>query len=112
MVWYAEKQARDGFVMSAAVWPFDQGPRVAAITTRQVLDDGLPILRVTHYSDDHDWAFVCGTTDATEDGRVICMETALNLDSTLRTIADLPLGWTAWRERVGDVWHRFRAEQA
>jgi hypothetical protein len=41
--------------MLAKNWPFDQGPNVAAITTRQVLDNGLPILGVTHYSDDHAW---------------------------------------------------------
>jgi hypothetical protein len=98
--------------MPADDWPFDQGLRVAAITTRQVLKDGLPILRVTHYSEDHDWAFVCGTTDATEDGRVIAMEEALQIDPTLRTIADLPPGWTAWREAVGAPWHRSPDEQA
>jgi hypothetical protein len=99
-------------VMPADDWPFDQGPRVAAVTTRQVLKDGLPILRVTHYSDDHDWAFVCGTTDATEDGRVIAMEEALRIDPTLRTIADLPPGWTAWREQAGGSWRRFQNEEA
>jgi hypothetical protein len=98
--------------MPADDWPFDQAPNVAAITTRQVLEDGLPILCVTHYSDDHDWAFVCGTTDATEDGRVITMEEALNLDPTLRTIADLPPGWTAWRQQVGAAWHRSRDQHA
>jgi hypothetical protein len=92
-------------------WPFDQGPRAAAITTRQVLNDGLPIRRVTHYSDEHDWAFVCGTTDATEDGRVIVMEEVLRIDPTLRTIADLPPGWTACREHVGGQWNRFPNEQ-
>jgi hypothetical protein len=94
--------------MSVSDWPFDQGPCVAAITTRQVLDDKLPILRVTHYADDHDWAFVCGTTNSTTDGRVIAMEEALRLDETLRTVADLQPGWTAWREHVGGDWHRFR----
>lgn len=94
-------------------WPFDQGPRLAAITTRQVLTDGLPILRVTHYSDDHDWAFVCGTTDAwDEDGRVIAMATALKLDPTLRSIADLPPGWSAWREHLGAPWNRYENEEA
>lgn len=89
-------------------WPFDQEPRVAAITTRHVLTNGRPILRVTHYADDEDWAFVCGTTDAIEDGRVVAMESVLELDPTLRTIADLPPGWSAWRERVGALWHRCR----
>src|SRR5690348_114185 len=93
-------------------WPFDQAPNVAAITTRQVIKDGLPILRVTHYSDDHSWAFVCGTTDAEADGRVIGMGEALEIDPTLRDIADMPPGWTAWREKIGGVWQRFPNEKA
>src|SRR4051794_29600310 len=88
-------------------WPFDQARDVAATTTRQVLSDGLPILRVTHYSDDHAWAFVCGTTDDKTDGRVIAMEEALKIDPTLSDIADLPPGWTAWRKELGGAWHRF-----
>jgi hypothetical protein len=87
-------------------WPFDQAPNVAAITTRQVIEQKFPILCVTHYSDDHSWGFVCGTTDATEDGRVIGMSEALEIDPTLREIADLPPGWTARREKVGCMWQR------
>ena len=37
---------------------------------------------------------------------VIGMGTALNLDPTLRSVADLPPGWTASRARVGDAWVR------
>jgi len=91
---------------SSSDWPFDQAPNVAAITTVRVLKDNFPILSVTHYSDDHSWAFTCGTTSNTEDGRVICMHDALELDPTLRTISDLPPGWTAWRERVGAEWDK------
>ena len=87
-------------------WPFDQAPNVTAITTVSVLDDDFPILRVTHYSDDQSWAFVCGTANEVADGRVIGMDCALSIDPTFRTIADLPRGWTAWRERVGDEWQR------
>jgi len=87
-------------------WPFDQAPSVAAITTRQVIKEGLPILTVVHYSDDHSWVFVCGTSNATEDGRVIGMGTALRLDPTLATIADLPPGWWAQRRGVGEAWIR------
>jgi len=71
-----------------------------------VLDDGLPILSVAHYSDDDGWAFVCGTPLNVEDGRVIAMREALSLDPTLRTIADLLPGWKAWREYVGAAWLR------
>lgn len=87
-------------------WPFDQGPRVAALTTAPVLEQGLPVLVVHHYADDHSWAFLCGTTDTTEDGRVIAMATALRLDQTLAGIADLPPGWVAKRAQVGGEWVR------
>ena len=85
-------------------WLFDQGPNVAAITTRQVIEDSFPILTVVHYAGDDSWAFVCGTSNATEDGRVISMRTALKLDPTLVTIADLPPGWCAHRRAIGEPW--------
>jgi hypothetical protein len=89
-----------------SAWPFDQDQNVAAITTRQVLDDGLPILNVVHYPDDDSWGFTCGTTDVTDDIRVIGMGEAVDLDPTLHTIADLPSGWRASREFVGALWNR------
>lgn len=87
-------------------WPFDQAENVAAITTKQVIDDGEPILMVIHYSDDDSWAFLCNTTGKEEDGRVIGMGTALKLDPTLKTIADLPPGWIAERAAVGSAWRK------
>jgi hypothetical protein len=85
-------------------WPFDQAENVAAITTRQVIEEGKPILMVIHYSTDHSWAFLCNTTGDQADGRVIGMGQALKLDPTLRTIADLPPGWIAVRSSVGQKW--------
>ena len=78
---------------------------MAAITTRQVLE-GRPILRVVHYDDDHSWAFTCGTTNDEADGRVISMEEAVTLDSTIREVSDLPPGWRAWRRAAGGKWQR------
>jgi hypothetical protein len=94
-------------------WPFDQAPNVAALTTRQVIEQNLPILMVTHYSDDDSWAFVCGTTgDYENDGRLICMADALGRDSSLRRIADLPPGWSAERDDVDSEWIRYRDSDA
>ncbi len=91
-------------------WPFDQARDCAAITAVNVIERNYPVLRVTHYTDDHSWAFLCGTTNETSDGRVIGMEEALELDPTLAEIADLPPGWSAWREAIGGPWHRARRE--
>lgn len=87
-------------------WKFDQGPNVAAITTKQVLEDGRPILRVTHYSDDDSWAFTCGTTNHSEDGRVVSMAQIVALDSSVKKISDLKPGWKVWRESVGSEWYK------
>jgi hypothetical protein len=93
-------------------WPFDQAPDVACITTVQVSERSFPILQVTHYDDDHCWAFTCGTTDDIDDGRVIAMREALKLDPTIREVADLPPGWSASRERVGGQWTRYEDPEA
>lgn len=94
-------------------WPFDQAPNVAAISTRQVIELNCPILLVTHYEDDDSWAFLCGTTDDhINDGRVIGMGEALDRDPTLRSIADLPSGWSAWREAKDSAWVRYRKTPA
>ncbi len=85
-------------------WPFDQAKNVAAITTRGVLEERLPVLTVIHFSDDHSWAFLCGTMNETSDGRVITMEQAWNIDPSIAEISDLPPGWIAWRSRVGGEW--------
>lgn len=93
-------------------WPFDQEPSAAAITTRQVLREGRPVLCVTHYSDDRSWAFVCGSTNDIHDGLVVGMRCIVEKDPTLVSIADLPPGWSASREAVGSPWERYETEEA
>lgn len=87
-------------------WPFDQAANVAAITTRQVADDGHPVLVVIHYEEDDSWAFLSDSSIAAKDGRVIGMGEALKIDETLASIADLPPGWQAHRVAIGKPWHR------
>ncbi len=90
-------------------WKFDQTENVAALTTKQVLELGLPILRVVRYSDDHSWAFTCGTTNDPNDIRVVGMGEIVRIDQTLGQIADLLPGAGAWRKRVGGEWHRYES---
>ena len=92
-------------------WPFDQGKDVAALTTRQVMKDGLPILHAVHYSDDHSWAFTCGTTDDPDDGMIVCMDHIVDLDPTICTIADLSPGWVAVRTAVGEPWEYYQDDE-
>ena len=93
-------------------WPFDQGENVAALTTRQVLRHGQPILRVIHYSDDHSWAFTCGTTSDPNDALIISMKRIVEHDPTLLSIADLLPGWNAYREAPGSRWKRYQSDKS
>lgn len=87
-------------------WPFDQGRSTEALTTRQVMRGGSPVLQVTHYADDHSWAFTCGTTNETEDAMLVSMEQVISRDPSLFGIADLPPGWSAWRASLDAPWQR------
>jgi hypothetical protein len=40
--------------------------------------------------------------------RVVSLRSIVGLDPTIADIADLPLGWHAWRETQDGDWHRQR----
>jgi len=83
-------------------------PDDIAITTRQVMHGGWPILPVTHDADDGAWQFLNGRgdTDNTESAMVISAAGILGVDPAVAGLADLPLGWRAWRETPDDPWTR------
>lgn len=89
------------------IWNFDQDKNVSAFTTKQVLDDGLPILLVMHNEDDCSWTFLCDSTDNEEDSRLVTMEDIVAMDPSLNEIAEIPPGWVAFRDFVGDEWDKF-----
>ncbi|WP_429933153.1 hypothetical protein [Alteromonas sp. 4B03] len=85
-------------------WNFDQEKNVAALITKQVIIEGFPILQVIHYSDDHSWAFMCGTTSEPSDTMIVSMEQAVAVDSSLHALASLPPGCIASRNLPTDDW--------
>ena len=91
-------------------WPFDDPPNVATITTRQVLEDGFPILFVTHDEDDGGWQVLCGTSNHDDDLRVVGLDCMFQRDPTIAELADLPLGWEASRDSIADPWERRPSE--
>jgi hypothetical protein len=91
---------------AAADWPFADPEYVAAFTTVHVLEGQRPILLVTHDADDGAWQILCDTTNRTEDGRVECLGCLFERDRSIGELADLPLGWRARREAVGQPWTR------
>jgi hypothetical protein len=92
--------------MMDVTWKFDQPPNCAVFTIRGVLDRAEPVLHVTHDEDDHGWQFLGAKSPHESDARVVALEEMLNLDPTLHELADLPVGWHAWRRYLGDQWSR------
>jgi hypothetical protein len=90
-------------------WPFDDAKNLAVITLRQIMKDGQPILHVTHDSDDGGWQFLGWDTPRVEDAMVVAFSEVIRRDSSLKELADLPLGWHAWRRGPNDPWERAEA---
>jgi hypothetical protein len=91
-------------------WPFYEGKNRAVFTTKPVLQDGHPILLVTHDADG-DWQFLCGTTNRPKDGQLVSLGCIYQRDPSIADIADLPQGWIAEREAKESPWRRALAEE-
>lgn len=89
-------------------WPFAEAVNTAAFTTKPVMHGGDPVLLVSH-DEDGDWQFVCGTTNDSADGLIVCLGCAYQRDTSIGEVADLPVGWQAWRSYVGGRWERSRS---
>ena len=87
-------------------WPFEDPPNMAVITTRDILEQGAAILLVSHDEDDGGWQFLPNRELLEADARVVALRSIWMLDPTIGALADLPLGWQAWRNAPGDPWRR------
>lgn len=89
-----------------ADWPFDDPPNVATITTRGILDGSDWIAHVSHDDDDGAWQFI-GTVGAKMDeAMLVGLSHVLESDRSVAELADLPLGWRAWRDGPDSPWKR------
>jgi hypothetical protein len=94
-------------------WAFTDAETTSCFTQKQIVHDGLPVLLVAHDEDDGYWQFLDGSErlEAT-DGVMVTLGSMVERDPTLADLADLPLGWLAWREKVGGPWYRVPNEGA
>lgn len=88
---------------------FYEPKNLGVYTTRRVIEDKYPILYV-HHEKDGDWQFLCGTTNESEDCKLVCLEDIVKLDPTINALFDLPYGWKAERKMVLDMWDRAEAD--
>jgi hypothetical protein len=85
-------------------WRFAESENVAVITLKQILSDGEPILHVTHVDDG--WQFLGWGDAREEDATVVALITIVQLDPSVQELADLPVGWHAWRRTANQPWQR------
>lgn len=88
-------------------WPFREPKNTAVFTTKQVVEDDLSVLYVSHDSDG-DWQFLCGTTNDPDDARVVGLGEIVAAFPSLQDLADLPMGWSAERDSDTDDWIRIK----
>lgn len=86
-------------------WPFDQPKNCAAMSTKPVVFDGEPILYVYHDEDDHGWQFIGEEGGTAENAAVVCMESIVSMDSSVKEVAHIGPGYYAWRETPESPWN-------
>ncbi|RPE09938.1 DUF2185 domain-containing protein [Chitinophaga lutea] len=84
---------------------------VAVFTTRYVYREGKPILYVFHHDEDGAWEFIGSDKSVNEtDYMIIALEEIIKLDPSVLELADLPLGWAAYRDRTDAPWNLYLME--
>ena len=89
-------------------WPFSDPPNVAVFTVQAVFA-GTTIRLVRHDVDEDEcecWQFLTGEPISMSDAMLVGLNTIVKVDPTVRDLADLPVGWQAERESIGDPWTR------
>jgi hypothetical protein len=84
-------------------WEFDQSPDTACFTCKSILA-GAEVLLVSHYEDDHSWAFLDGKPLDMDQALLVSMSSVLSAHPELHELSDLPPGWTAERKGRGLPW--------
>ncbi len=87
-------------------WPFEDPPETEVITLGRVAWGESPLRVVTHDEDDGAWQFLDGDHVTEDDALVISLGEMVQFDPSLASLADLPMGWHAWRADAMDDWQR------
>ena len=89
-------------------WPFQDPPNVAVFTTKEIAERTQCIQYVCHDQEDGAWQFhsIDGAPASEADARLVSLRSILEMDPTIRALADLPLGWCAMRDTEKSEWQR------
>lgn len=91
-------------------WPFPDPEDAEAIILDRIVAGEAPIRLVTRDEDEPSWQFLDGDHVFEEDGLIVRLGEAVQLDPALIEVADLPIGGYAWRAGPGSPWRRGQGE--
>lgn len=94
--------------MSKSTWLFSDPPNVAVIAHRKIVQNGEWIAYVSHDADDGAWQFHIQQSDPVQEGDavLVSLRNIVDIDPSIQALADLPLGWCAWRTQESAQWER------
>lgn len=87
-------------------WPFADPRNVAVFTSKKILNGELWVYYVSHDVEDGAWQFHPYGFTEEKDAAVIGLESMCRLEPAVIELADLPVGWYAWRPNKGGAWIR------
>ena len=89
-------------------WKFSAPPNLAVIVNRKIISGDDWIAHVFHDPDDGGWQFHNSEPGpvSESDAAVVGLSEILELDPRVSELADLPLGWQAWRNSQSSPWQR------
>ena len=89
-------------------WPFLDEKNTAAFTVAHITSGEKTILYVSHDLDDGAWQFHPSESSDDNEPKVVALHRIVQIDPSVSSLADLPMGWAAIRENVDSPWQRFR----
>lgn len=101
------KGEQDRMKVDDPTWLFPDERNVAVFTSKSILHHRDWVYYVTHDQDDGAWQFhpYSGVVPVNE-AVVASLESIVKLDRSLELLADLSVGWHAWRESPDAEWER------
>ena len=90
-----------------AGWKFKDAKNLAVISTRKIFGRDGWIAYVSHDVEDISWQFYGNEAEVDQDELILVgLVEIVELDETVEQLADLPLGWHAWRDTKTSPWKR------
>lgn len=87
---------------------FKESENTACFVCSHIMDRSRPILLASHEKEDGFWQFLCGCNNHNDaDIKIISLKQAVEIDSSINELFEMPLGVATDRKSVNDKWEPF-----